>query len=80
MKILVDMSLSPEWVGVLQRERWEAAHWSSIGDPRAEDSELMRWARTDGSIVFTHDLDFGTLLALTNATNPSVIQVRTYDP
>lgn len=26
--------------------------------------------------VFTHDLDFGTLLALTHANGPSVLQVR----
>jgi predicted nuclease of predicted toxin-antitoxin system len=30
-------------------------------------------------VVFTHDLDFGTLLALTTAGAPSVIQVRTQD-
>jgi predicted nuclease of predicted toxin-antitoxin system len=27
-------------------------------------------------MVFTHDLDFGHLLALTHAAGPSVIQVR----
>ncbi len=30
-----------------------------------------------GYIVFTHDLDFGALLAVTSANGPSVIQVRT---
>jgi len=30
-------------------------------------------------MAFTHDLDFGTLLALTRETGPSVIQVRTQD-
>ena len=30
-------------------------------------------------MVFTHDLVFGTLLAVTNAEGPSVIQVRTHD-
>jgi len=37
----------------------------------------MGWAREHQHVVFTHDLDFGTLLALTRATGPSVIQVRT---
>ena len=32
-----------------------------------------------GFVVFTHDLDFGTMLALTKAEGPSVIQVRTQD-
>ncbi|MGB9880091.1 MAG: DUF5615 family PIN-like protein [Anaerolineae bacterium] len=39
----------------------------------------MQWARTNGYVVFTHDLDFGTLLANTRAQGPSVIQVRTQD-
>lgn len=30
-----------------------------------------------GYVVFTHDLDFGDILAATNADDPSVIQVRT---
>lgn len=47
--------------------------------PRAEDPILFQWARANGYVVFTHDLDFGTLLALTQAESPSVIQVRTQD-
>ena len=39
----------------------------------------MAWAGEHGSVVFTHDLDFGSLLALTQAVGPSVIQVRTQD-
>ena len=30
-------------------------------------------------VVFTHDLDFSALLALTRAEGPSVIQVRSHD-
>jgi len=37
----------------------------------------MQWARDNACIIFTHDLDFTTLLAVTDATGPSVIQVRT---
>ena len=36
----------------------------------------MKWAVTHGYIVFTNDLDFGTLLAITQANAPSVIQVQ----
>jgi predicted nuclease of predicted toxin-antitoxin system len=36
----------------------------------------MAWSCANGHIVFTHDLDFGTMLALTHASGPSVIQVR----
>ena len=79
MKLLVDMNLSPAWAAVLKQASWEAIHWSAIGNPRAADSEIMAWAKANGHVVFTHDLDFGTLLALTQAEEPSVIQVRTQD-
>lgn len=39
----------------------------------------MEWALANAHIVFTNDLDFGTLLAATQANSPSVIQVRTQD-
>ena len=54
-------------------------HWSEIGRPDATDSELMRWAREQGRVVLTHDLDFGAMLAATQATSPSVAQIRTQD-
>lgn len=75
-KLLIDMNLSPEWVEEFRRCGMEACHWSEVGDPRAEDTQIMRWARERGMIVFTHDLDFGTALALTHAQGPSVLQVR----
>jgi len=79
VKILVDMNLSPDWVAELARGGWVAIHWSQVGDPRATDQEIMGWARSNGHVVFTHDLDFGTVLALTHADGPSVLQMRTQD-
>ena len=79
MKIVIDMNLSPDWVKVLERAGWAAIHWSTAGDMRAADDVIMSWARENGFTVFTHDLDFGVLLALTHAESPSVIQVRTQD-
>ena len=74
--LLVDMNLSPEWVSRLQRHGWTAVHWSNVGDPRASDKDIMDWAVAHQHAVFTHDLDFGTMLALTHEAGPSVIQVR----
>jgi predicted nuclease of predicted toxin-antitoxin system len=79
MKLLIDINLSPDWVALFEQKRWQATHWSKVGDPRAPDSDIMEWARTNGYVVFTHDLDFGILLATTRARGPSVIQVRTQD-
>ena len=77
MKLLIDMNLSPKWVSVLRKAGMEAAHWSSIGRPDAPDYEILEYARYNGYVVFTHDLDFGTILAATKADCPSVIQIRT---
>ena len=79
MKILIDMNLSPEWVTVLTNHGITAVHWSTVGDPRAADALIMDWARENGYVVFTHDLDFGAALALTQAEGPTVIQVRTQE-
>lgn len=79
MRFLIDMNLSPEWVDVFRRHGWEARHWSDGHDPRATDAHIMAWARSNDCIVFTHDLDFGMLLAATGADGPSVIQVRSQD-
>jgi len=79
VNVLIDMNLSLDWVPVLQRRGWPAVHWSTVGDPRATDRTIIDWAVANGHIVFTHDLDFGTMLALTHATGPSVLQVRAED-
>ena len=40
---------------------------------------IMNWAEANRYVVFTHDLDFGTLLARTHKTGPSVLRVRGHD-
>jgi predicted nuclease of predicted toxin-antitoxin system len=79
MKILIDMNLSPDWCQALSQFGIESIHWSNVGEPTAPDKILMEWAKSNGYIVFTHDLDFGSILAATQANAPSVIQVRVQD-
>jgi predicted nuclease of predicted toxin-antitoxin system len=79
LSILIDMNLSPDWVAFLGKHGWSAVHWSKVGDPRASDREIMDWALANGCLVFTHDLDFGMILALTRMAGPSVLQVRSQD-
>jgi predicted nuclease of predicted toxin-antitoxin system len=76
IKILIDMNLSPEWKSVFVSAGWTATHWSEEGDPRASDRVIMDWAVSNDYVVFTHDLDFGAILALTRKAGPSVLQVR----
>ena len=77
IKILIDMNLPPSWVQFLSAQSIEAIHWTTIGKNNAPDIEILGWAKENGYIVFTHDLDFSAILAATNADGPSVLQVRT---
>jgi predicted nuclease of predicted toxin-antitoxin system len=79
MKILIDMNLSPAWVPVLEEEGHTASHWSSIGSLNTPDREILSWAKANEYVLFTHDLDFGAILAATEAEGPSVIQIRAQD-
>jgi predicted nuclease of predicted toxin-antitoxin system len=79
LKILIDMNLSPDWVPVLEQNGWPTVHCSTVGDARATDHTILNWALEHGYVVLTHDLDFGTILALTHRTGPSVLQVRAQD-
>lgn len=73
MKILIDMNLSPLWVRFLVEHGIEAIHWST------PDYQILDHAASNGLVVFTHDLDFGMLLAARKSRGPSVLQVRTQD-
>lgn len=77
MKILIDMNLAPRWMQVFNQAGWEAVHWSHLGAPNASDWDVMNWAKSNGYIVFTHDLDFSAMLAATQGEGPSIVQVRT---
>jgi predicted nuclease of predicted toxin-antitoxin system len=79
MRFVIDMNLSPTWVDVLVKMGHHAVHWSTVGHIDATDTQIMEWAREHGSIVFTHDLDYGALLHATAAEAPSVIQIRSED-
>ncbi len=79
MRVLIDMNLSPRWVGFLAAEGFDAVHWSSVGAPDAADRVLMAWAAEHGCVVLTHDLDFSAILAATGGAEPSVVQLRADD-
>lgn len=76
MKVLVDMNLSPHWAPFLVESGFDAIHWSNVGRTDATDRELMQWAAESDHVVLTADLDFGAILAATQGTKPSVVQVR----
>jgi predicted nuclease of predicted toxin-antitoxin system len=79
MKVLIDMNLSPAFVPVIHEDGHDATHWSTIGAQNAPDAEILSYCRSSGSVLLTHDLDFGAILAQTGDNTPSVIQVREQD-
>lgn len=79
MKLLVDMNLSPRWVSLLADASIEAAHWSTLGAANAPDWQIMAFAKANGYVVLTHDLDFSAILATTHGDKPSVVQIRADD-
>ena len=79
MKILIDMNLSPAWVYFFDEHNIIAHHWSKIGKPNDPDTVIFDYARHHDYIVFTNDLDFGAILAATNAKSPSVFQLKSQE-
>lgn len=71
MKLLVDMNLSPRWIGVLEDAGFEARHWSTLGANNAPDAEIMAYASANDYVVLTHDMDFSAILAAPTAKSPA---------
>jgi len=79
IKLIIDMNLTPRWVGFLAENGCQAVYWSDIGAADALDTEIVKYARENGCAVLTNDLDFGAILSVTGGLGPSVIQIRAND-
>jgi predicted nuclease of predicted toxin-antitoxin system len=80
MRLLIDVCLSPDWVDYFRSHGIDSIHWTEIGACDAEDCILFDHAQENGLVIFTHDLDFGTILAQSKSFGPSVVQARVQDP
>ena len=76
MKLLLDQGLPLSAAALLSDAGIDTIHVGEIGMSEAEDAEIIQRAREDGRVVTTLDADFHTLLALDEATSPSVIRIR----
>ena len=70
------MPLSPSLSGWLCDEGHDAVHAADLGLGRAEDTEILARAIEETRTVITADLDYPRLLALADATGPSLILFR----
>ena len=79
MTVIIDMNLSPLWESYLTENGIEAIHWSRIGKAWALDEEIFEYAFQNNGLIFTNDLDFGTILSKRKTHLPSIIQIRSLE-
>ncbi len=76
ISILLDQGLPRSAASLLRDEGWDVLHTGDIGLSRSTDSQILEFARNEQRVIITLDSDFHTILALTNASTPSVIRIR----
>jgi predicted nuclease of predicted toxin-antitoxin system len=75
MKLLLDQGLPRSAVRYMTGAI-SAEHAGDLGLSAASDQEILQKAREHQAVLVTLDADFHQILALTQATSPSVIRVR----
>ena len=76
MRLLLDQGIAPIAALILRRHGWDAWHVSEFGREKAEDGEILEWARNENRVCVTLDRDFHAHLAVSGRGSPSVILLR----
>jgi predicted nuclease of predicted toxin-antitoxin system len=75
-RVLLDQGLPRGAVALLNRSGWHVVHTGDVGLSRATDRQIVEYAREEGMVVVTLDADFHAIIAVENASSPSVVRIR----
>lgn len=76
MKLLLDNNLSPRLRPLLEVARHDVTHVRDLGLAAAPDHQVLTLAREEQRVLVSADTDFGTILARTGDSAPSVVPLR----
>ncbi len=74
--LLTNENIDPDVVAGLRGLGFDVLDVVESGRTGASDVELLRWANSQGRVVFTHDADFGTLAILQNEPLVGLVFLR----
>jgi predicted nuclease of predicted toxin-antitoxin system len=76
MRFLADMGISPRTVEFLRNLGYDATHLHEERLDCLSDSDVLAKARRETRVLLTHDLDFGELIATSEARLSSIVTFR----
>ena len=76
IRFLLDQGVPRDAASLLRTAGLNCNHVGEIGMSKAEDPDIIEWARAQNAVIVTLDADFHVELAVSGASKPSVIRLR----